>query len=62
MQKSTPLRPTQGLPPGYTPPQVPKSAAADGLSSDQMLRLGNSNSKKEKLKLGKKMMKMGYSL
>lgn len=61
--KAPMARQPQGFPPGYTPPpHVAKAPPPESMASDQMLRLGNSNSKKEKLKLGKKMMKMGYSL
>jgi hypothetical protein len=38
-----------------------KQTASDGLSSDQHLRFQANQSKKEKLKLAKQMLKMGYS-
>lgn len=49
------------FPPGYVPPHLAKQTAPDGLTSDQHLRFQANQSKKEKLKMAKQMLKMGYS-
>lgn len=49
------------FPPGYTPPHIAKPTAPDGYASEDMLRVGASNSKKEKLRMAKVMLKQGYS-
>jgi hypothetical protein len=39
-----------------------EQTASDALSTDQDSKLGVLNSKKEKLRIGKKMLKQGYNL
>ena len=49
------------FPAGYVPPHLAKSTAPDGLSTDQHLRFQANQTKKEKLKLAKQLLKMGFS-
>ena len=49
------------FPPGYVPPHLAKQTAPDGLSTDQHLRFQANQSKKEKLKLAKQLLRMGFS-
>jgi hypothetical protein len=49
------------FPPGYVPPHLAKQTAPDGLNSDQQLRFQANQTKKEKLKLAKQLLKMGFS-
>lgn len=43
------------------PPHLAKQTASDGLTSDQHLRFQSNQSKKEKLKIAKQLLKQGYS-
>lgn len=58
---STTMGKSNLFPPGYVPPHLAKTTAADGLTSDQHLRFQANQSKKEKLKLAKQLLKMGFS-
>jgi hypothetical protein len=49
------------FPPGYVPPHLAKQTAHDGLNSDQHLRFQANQTKKEKLKMAKNLLKMGFS-
>lgn len=49
------------FPPGYTPPHLVKPIAADGFAPEEHLRLTANQTKKEKLRMSKQMLKMGYS-